>query len=198
MSIQDGRGAQEAHHEVGGRLVVDLVGGAHLFHAALVDDHDLVGHLEGFLLVVGDKDRGDVHLVVQAPQPLAQLLAHLRVERTEGLVEQQHRGLDRERPSQRHALTLPARQLRGEPMRELLQMHQFQQFTHALVHHVLGTLADLQAKGHVLGHTHVLERRIVLEHEAHAPTLRGQARRVDALDLDGALIGLLEAGDDAQ
>jgi hypothetical protein len=54
-----------------------------------------------------------VHLVVQPPQPAAQLLAHLGVERAERLVEQQHLRLDRERAGERDALPLPARELRG-------------------------------------------------------------------------------------
>src|SRR2546422_8172294 len=38
-------------------------------------------------LVVGDEHAGHVDLVVQATEPLAQLLAHLGVERAERLVE---------------------------------------------------------------------------------------------------------------
>ena len=52
-------------------------------------------------------------LVVQAAQPLAQLGAHLGVERAERLVEQQHARLDRERARQRHPLALAARELVG-------------------------------------------------------------------------------------
>ncbi len=48
---------------------------------------------------------------MQPPQPLAQLRAHLRVERAERLVEQQHPRLDRERARQRHALALTAGEL---------------------------------------------------------------------------------------
>ena len=51
---------------------------------------DAVGDLHRLLLVVGDQDGGDVDLVVQAPQPRAQLGADLGVERAERLVEQQH------------------------------------------------------------------------------------------------------------
>ena len=80
--------------------------------AALVHDHDAVGDLERLFLVVGDEHAGDVNLVVQPAQPLAQLLAHLGVERAERLVEQQHLRLGRERPRQRDALPLAAGELR--------------------------------------------------------------------------------------
>ena len=54
---------------------------------------------------------GHSDLGMKATQPGAKLLAHLRVERTERFVEQQHRRCDSECPRQRHALPLPARQL---------------------------------------------------------------------------------------
>ena len=56
---------------------------------------------------------GHADLLVQAAQPPAQLLADLGVEGAEGLVEQQHPRLDRQRSRQRHSLALAARQLGG-------------------------------------------------------------------------------------
>ena len=53
-----------------------------------------------------------MHLVVEAAQPGAQLLANARVERAERLVEQQHLRLDGERARERHPLPLAARELR--------------------------------------------------------------------------------------
>ena len=54
-----------------------------------------------------------MHLVVEAPQPGAQLLAHARVERAERLVEEEHLRLDRERAGEGHPLALAARELAG-------------------------------------------------------------------------------------
>ena len=53
-----------------------------------------------------------MHLVVQAAQPVPQVGAHLGVERTERLVEQQHLRVDGERAGERHPLALAAGQLR--------------------------------------------------------------------------------------
>ena len=190
--------AEEPHHEVVGRLVVELVGAADLLDPALVDHHDLVGDLEGLLLVVGHEDRRGVHLVVQPAQPVAQLLADLRVERAERLVEQQHRRLHRERPGQRHALALAARELRGHPVAELREVHEVEQLGDPLVDLVLRPLADLEAEGDVLGHRHVLEDRVVLEDEAHVALARRQVRGLPALDGHGAGVGLVEPRDDPQ
>ncbi len=118
---------EEAHHEVVGRVVVQLVGSTDLLDRAVVDDDDLVGDLHRLFLVVGDEHGGDVHLVVQPAQPVAQLLADLRVERTERLVEQQHLRLDGERAGQRHALPLAAGELRRVAVGELLEVHELEQ-----------------------------------------------------------------------
>ena len=62
----------------------------------------------------------------------------------------------------------------------------------------LGALADLQAEGDVLRHAHVLERGVVLEHEPDVALLRRQVGRLDALDADRAVVGRVQASDDAQ
>ena len=83
-----------------------------------------------------------MHLVVKAPQPCAELLAHGRVERAEGLIEQKHARPHGQRPGQRHALALSARELRGQAVREAVEVDEPQQLTHALVDLGLGGLAD--------------------------------------------------------
>ena len=70
--------------------VVEVVGGARLLDPAFVHHDQLLGDVHRLLLVVGDEDRRHVHLLVEAAQPGAQVLADLGVERAEGLVEQQH------------------------------------------------------------------------------------------------------------
>jgi hypothetical protein len=103
--------ADERHHELVARAVVELARPARLLDATFVHDDDLLGDFHRLLLVVRDEDRRHVRLVVQPAQPGAQLLAHARVERAERLVEQQHLGLDRERAGERHALALAAGEL---------------------------------------------------------------------------------------
>jgi hypothetical protein len=105
------RRADEAHHELGLRVVVEVGRAARLLDRPVVHDHDLLGDVHRLLLVVGDEDRRHMDLVVQAAEPLAELHPHPRVQRPERLVEQQHLRLDGERPRQRHPLTLAAGEL---------------------------------------------------------------------------------------
>ena len=95
------------------RLLVQLLRRPHLLDPAPIEHHHLVGDLERLLLVVRHEQAGHVNLVVQPAEPGAQLVANLRVKRTERLVQQQDLGPRRQRPRQRHPLALAARKLRG-------------------------------------------------------------------------------------
>jgi hypothetical protein len=75
---------------------------------------------------------GEAELLVQVPEPAPERLAHLRVERAEGLVQQQQLRLDRERARERHALALPARELGRVAVRHALELHALEQFRDAL------------------------------------------------------------------
>ena len=183
--------------------MVDLVGRALLLDPAVVHDDDAIGELERLLLVVRDEHAGHVQLVVEPAQPAAQVLAHLRVERAERLVEQQHPRLDRERAGERHALALAARELVGIAGGEAAELHEVEQLAHPV--------ADLafrrprrprphpQPEGDVLEDRHVAEQRVVLEDEADVPALRAAAwSRPRRRGSTAPCVGHLEAGDDAQ
>ena len=131
-------------------------------------------------------------------QPLPQLRADLRVQRAERLVQQQHARLDRERAGERHALALAAGELVRVAVLVAGEPDDAEQLADLLSDLRLGQLAHGEAERDVVAHGHVLEGRVVLEHEADAPALRRDARRVLAVDLDGAAVGTLQPGDDAQ
>ena len=137
-------------------------------------------------------------LLVEAAQPGAQFLAHAGVEGAEGLVEQQHLGLDRQGPGERHALALAARELAGVAVGEAVELHQGEQVVHPLADLVLRALADAEAEGDVVADGHVLEGGIVLEHEAHPAIAYGHVGGVLSGDLDATAVGGLEPGDDAE
>jgi hypothetical protein len=106
--VKDVHVAEKIHDERTGGVLKDLDGAGILLDLAFVHDHDAIRQLERFLLVVRHEDARQVNLFVQPPQPAAQLLPHLCVERAERLVEQQHPGLDGERARQGDPLALSA------------------------------------------------------------------------------------------
>ena len=74
------------------------------------DDHP-VGQHHGLGDRVGDEHHRGVALLAQAQEEVAHLGARDLVQRREGLVHQQHRRVERERPDQRHPLLHATRQL---------------------------------------------------------------------------------------
>ena len=127
-----------------------------------------------------------------------QLLAHLRVEGAERLVQQQNRRLDGERSCKRHPLALATGELGRQAIGELLQMNQFQELVDAAADLRLRPLADVESEGHVSAHSEMFERSVVLEDEPDVAPLRRQRRHIRPFDVDEAGVGVLETGDDSQ
>ncbi len=135
---------------------------------------------------------------VEVAQPGPQLLAHLGVERAEGLIEQQHPRLHRQGPGQGHALSLAAGELGRIAIAEALQLHQLQQLIDAPTDRLVLPAAQLQAKADVLAHGAVLEQGEVLEHKAHLAFLHRARGGLLAGDPDPPRISLFQAGDQSQ
>ncbi len=197
-SDEHGAGAEERGDVQRARPFVETVGGVDLEQAPAVHDADAVAELEGLLLVVGDEDRRDAQGLLDLLQALAQLRADLDVERAERLVEQQHPGPVRERPRERHALLLAARELALVAVAEPAQADEVEQLFAPLA--ALGLLhaADAQAELDVARHRHVPEDRVVLEDEPHVALLRREVRDVAARDVDRPLVRQHEPRDHAQ
>jgi hypothetical protein len=78
----------------------------------------MVGDRERLGLIVRDQDAGDAPFAEELTNRAPELGAQDRVERPERLVEEHHVARGREGSSQRHALRLSARELRGKPIAE--------------------------------------------------------------------------------
>src|SRR5438093_1752457 len=196
--VEDVHVAEEVHDEGVGGLLEDLLRRADLLDAPVVHDDDAVSDLEGLLLVMRDEHTGHVQLVVEPPEPLAELLAHPGVERSERLVEEEHLRLGGERACERDALALAAGKLRRPRALVPLELDQSQQLPHALADARPRHLPHAQPEGHVLEHAEMPEERVVLEDEAHVALGHGRVGHVLVVVADGARVGRFEAGDDAQ
>ena len=154
---------------------------------ASVDEHaDLVRERRRVLVVVRDEQRGEGEVAQQLVQLAAHLRLRMRVERSERLVEQQHRRVPREGPGERDALTLAAGELSGTRVCEVRDPEPLEQ------------VADGAGVGHVRTNAHVREKRIVLEDEADAPLLRRQSAPRRAVERHASARRLQQTGDDAQ
>ena len=111
---------------------------------------DLVGDRHRLLLVVGDVDRRDRQGLLEAADLAAHVDAELGVEVGEGLVEQEHPGLDDDRPGEGDPLLLAAGELVGKLPLVGGQADQFEDLGHLPVDIRRGFPLDLEAVGHVL------------------------------------------------
>ena len=105
----------------------------HQISRPLVQDADAIGQRQRLGHVVRDEDDALRDARLNAPELLLQLASRDRIERTERLVHQQHRRIDRQRARDADALTLSARQLVGPPARIRLRREadQLEQLAHA-------------------------------------------------------------------
>ena len=188
----------EARDEQRGRAQVDLLGRAEVFHHTTVHDGDAVRHRQGLALVVGDVHEADPDLALDALELELHLLAQLEVEGAERLVEQQHRRLVRQRARERDALLLTARELARVPLAVALEPHRRQGLLHALLDLFAGELLALWAERHVLGHGHVREQGVGLEHHVRVAFVGRQAGGVSSVHQDPALGRGLEPGEHPQ
>ncbi len=156
-------------------LAVEIRGRRHLDDLAEVHDRDGVGDVLHHREVVRDEE-------VREPEPLLQVLEQVHdagldrhVERGDGLVEHQERGVERERASDADALALTARELMRVPVRVMpVQPDERQELfdTRAVI---AGHLVDDERFRDRGADRHAgIERRVrILEHDLH---LASQAR----------------------
>ena len=99
----------------------------------------------------------------------AQLAAHLGVERAERLVEQQHARLDRQRPGERDALALAARELARVALLEARELDEIEQRQHAF--------ADLGRVGRPRGAGATFRPKAMLSNTSCGGTARSAGTR---------------------
>ncbi|MNY07837.1 hypothetical protein D3C86_1406590 [compost metagenome] len=192
--------AQKTHDEGAVRLAADLLRRALLYDFALIEDDNTIGKIERLFLVMRHENRGDAERIVNLAQPAAKVAAHIGVQRSERLIQQQHLGIDRKRTRQRHALPLPAGNLRRETVAQTIKLHQPQKLPNAGVDRRLVPLhlRDLHAESDVLMQSHMREKRIMLEHKTDAAVTHRNIGGVLVAEKDTAAIAIFETGDHAQ
>ena len=166
-----------------------------------LDDDDAVGERDGVDRVVGHDDAGYVERCEVTAQIAAHLDAGRRVERGERLVEQEQARLERERPTERDALSLAAGELRWSQLRELGDPEAFQPLHRRVVRVASPRRAAAQAEGDVVDHAHVVEQESVLEHDTDRSLPRRNetpGRRIVedlTVELDATAVDRVQAGD---
>ena len=171
---------------------------------AAVEQGDAVRDRHGLDLIVSHQEGGQIERDDERSQPGARLLAQLRVEIGERLVEQDDGGFVDEGARERHALLLPAGELVRVAAGEMREPDLGQRMRDTCLDIGRAYTPQLEAVGDVLKNGAVRPQRIGLKHQAEPARFRGQlgaGRGVieDVVaDADGAAVRRLQAGDRAQ
>ena len=123
---------------------------------------------------------------------------HPRIEIRERLVEQEYFRFADHRPAKRHALPLPAGQLRRLAAQQAGEAQHLRRLGDAQANLRLGHFAKLQTERHVLLDVKMREQRVILEHHCHVAILRLHAADLAIVEKNAAARGLLQPGDESQ
>ena len=170
--------ANKISHEAGGGAVIERVGIGPLVQLAFMHHADHIAGGKSLQLIMRHHQRCGTSSFQNAAHFMSQALTQIHIKVRKRLIEQQQLRLGSERPRQRHALLLPARQFMRHAAPRSLQPYQRQHLAHPLAPRVARQMHD--AKGDVAANIHVREQSIVLKHHAHAPLLGCQHIRLAA------------------
>lgn len=196
--------AHELDHKGGNRMVENLLRCPDLLNPRVAHHDDFIRQFERLFLIMSHEDRRKVDLLVKLPKPAAQVLAHLRIQRTERFVEKENAGADREGAGEGDALPLAAGKLVGQAMAEVAQLDEFEQFRDAIpdlgARRAVGPLPHAETEGDIVRHCHVPEEGVMLED--HADLALPGRRRADVFtvktDRTTSRVGRFESGEDTQ
>src|ERR1035437_9623558 len=174
------QGRQERHRLWRSRLN-KLIRPGHRFEPPFLQQRDPGAEHERFANVVGDEKRGLAEGSLHAREALLHLKPRHRVERREGLVQQQQRCIRRQRAGDSNPLLFAAGKLSwtARPVYRRGQAHGVKQLHRAGPYTFLPPAFQLRNKPHVLSHGRVREKPALLDHIAHTSP---QANRIPVLD----------------
>src|SRR5207249_10333671 len=158
----------------------------------------VVGAQERDHVAVGAADLRDREVLLDLADLAAKSKADLRVERRQRLIEQEDFRPVGERPRERGALLLAARELVRVPALEATEARQRDHLGDALVGSGGRPSGHPQTEGDVLGDGHGREERVRLEDDADAALAWRHVVDDAAVEADLARVGSLEAGDHAE
>ena len=146
----------------------------------------MVADTHGFLLVMGHKEEGNTHVIVQAIQFNQHALTEFQVKCGKGFVQEQDLRTINQGARNRDTLTLTTRELTRLAMLKARQLYQIEILWH-LFDNLRGVhTARLQAKRDVFPNGHVWEQCIILENGAHFTAVGWQIGNIHAVQDDTA------------
>ena len=117
-----------------------------------------------FFLIVRDVNGGDAEFLLEPDQLFLHLAPETEIERSQRLVQKQHRGLHGNRPCERDPLALAPAELVNGALAETFEPHHAQCLVHPALALGLAHLAHFQAETDIGFDGHVGKQCVVLKH----------------------------------
>ena len=92
-------------------MIIDLIRRPDLLKASMVHHSDRIRHVDGFFLIVGDIDKGDPQLLLQALQFVLHGTPQLQIQRTKRFVQKKYLRIVHKCSGYGHTLALTAGKL---------------------------------------------------------------------------------------
>jgi hypothetical protein len=150
------------------RTLVKLARRCQLLQATLMQHCNAVGHHQGLLLIVRDEQGGGAASLLNVANLIAQLAPDVRIQRSQRLIEQQHRGLESECTCKRDPLLLSTRELSRTAVRMLAESDGGQHGRSLSTSLIATDAAHAKSVRDVIKDVKVWKKCITLKHHAYA------------------------------
>ena len=142
----------------------------------LVHNQNAIAHGNGFVLVVGDQNKGRVGFFLQFAEFHLKFFAQVGVQSGEGFVQKENLRFVHQGARQGRPLLLPAGKSRGHFFGEVGDIDEFQHGIDASLDFILGNLLAFEPERHVSENVQVRKKRIILENRIDGTFGRGSIR----------------------
>ena len=196
--IQDVTLANKVRYEAVLWFVVYVSRCANLLDLTLAHHYHAIAQCQRLLLVVRHVDKRDTQLLVHRTKLHLHILAHLQVQRSQWLVQEQYLWLVDDSTRNRYTLLLTARQTVHITVLIVRHTNRLQRLLHLLLNHLLVNLLELQTKSYIVEDIQMREKGILLKHGVHVTHVRRHLRHVLAVQQDITFGGYLKTCDTTQ
>ena len=126
------------------------------------------------------------------------ILAQLQVQSTKRLVEKKHLGMGDKSAGDSHSLLLTAGKSADALIFKARKSHHAEHLGDSLLYFFLGYLFQPERKSDVFVNVEMREERVLLEHRVYGSFIRRDVADLRSVKIEAALVGSLEASDDAE
>ena len=190
--------AEESTDEQISRSIVDPFRCVDLLDMTVPHHRNAVSEHQSLLLIVGDVQRCNGQLSLDAVDFLTQVLPQLGVQGAQGFIEQEQMRPGGQGSGQCHPLLLPPGQPGHLPLPIPLQGHQPEQLLDPFLRIFGAPALHARAETDIVPHIEMGEQGVVLENDTDASPVGGESVDPATVHVQGARIRINEAGNQPQ